>query len=108
LLHFTGGIQRALLFASKQAQQLVKGRLTSILTVFSFELEIFRSLNVGFDAFPIQNTTRATFSFETLPAAGKTLPYVYFDRIFFPVGDISSFKRCFEYILRAEYNARLI
>jgi hypothetical protein len=78
------------------------------LTVFSSLLEIFRSLNVVFDAFHIPNTTRATFSFERLPAAGKTLPYVYFDRNFFPVGDISTFKRCFEYILRAEYNARHI
>jgi hypothetical protein len=94
-LHFTRGIQRTPLLASKQAQQLVERSLTSIMNVFSFQLEISRRVNAAFVAFHTRNTTHTTFSFETSTAARKTPPYVDNERIFFPVGDISTFKRCF-------------
>jgi hypothetical protein len=106
LLHFTRGIQRTPLLASKQAQRLVKRRLTSILNVFSFQLEIFRRLNAAFVAFHTRNGTHSTFSFETGGAARKILPYVDFDRHFFPDGDISTFKRCLYCISHVESNAR--
>jgi hypothetical protein len=94
------------LFATKQAQRLVKLCLLSILTAFSFLLEIFRRLNAAFAAFHTPNTTRATFSFETSASARKTLPFSDFYRIIFPVGDISTFKHCFCCVSHAEYNAR--
>jgi hypothetical protein len=81
------------LLATKQDQRLVKRRLSSILTVFSFLLEMFRRFNADFTVFETPNTTRATFSNETRPAARKTPPFVDFDRIFFPVADISTYKR---------------
>jgi hypothetical protein len=81
------------LLATKQDQRLVKRRLSSILTVFSFLLEMFRRFNADFTVFETPNTTRATFSFETSASARKTLPYVDFDRSFFLVRDISTFKR---------------
>jgi hypothetical protein len=90
----------------EQAQRLVKRRLTSIMNVFSFQMEIFRRINAAFVAFHTPNTTRATFSFEASPTAGKTPPYIDIERIFFPVGDISTFKRCFCCISHEEYNAR--
>jgi hypothetical protein len=67
-------------------------------------LEIFRRPNAAFVAFHTSNTTHTTFSFETSPAARKTPPYVDYERIFLPVGDISTFKRCFCCISHEEYN----
>jgi hypothetical protein len=81
-------MQRARLLASKQAQRLVKRQVTSIMNVFSFQLEIFRRLNAAFVAFHMPTATRATFSFEKSPAARKAPPYIDNERIFFPVGDI--------------------
>jgi hypothetical protein len=75
------------------------------MNVFSFQMEKFRCINAAFVAFHTPNTTRATFSFETSPAAGETPPYVDNERIFFPDGDNSTFKRCFCCISHAEYNA---
>jgi hypothetical protein len=93
------------LLDSKEDQRLVKRRLSSILTVISFLLEIFRRLNAVVTAFHTPNTTHATFRFETRPAATETPLLVDFDRNSSPVGDISSFKRCFYCISHAEYNA---
>jgi hypothetical protein len=83
----------------------VKRRLSPILTVISFLSEMFRRLNAVFTAFHTPNTTHSTFSYETSPADRETPPFAGFDRNFFPVGDISSFKRCFYCISHAEYNA---
>jgi hypothetical protein len=105
-VHFIRRIQPTPLLAKKKAQWLVKRRRSSILTVFSFLLEIFRRLNAVFVAFHTPNTTHAAFSFEPSPAARKTPPFIYFVRIFCPVGDISTFNRCFRSISHAEYNAR--
>jgi hypothetical protein len=99
-------MQRPRLLASKQAQRLVKRRLTSLMNVFSFFLEVFRRLNAAFGAFHTPNTTRATFSFATSRAARKTPPYVDNERIFFPVSHISTFNRWFCCISHEEYNAR--
>jgi hypothetical protein len=85
LLHFTRGIQSTPLLASKQDQRLGKRRLTSIMNVFSFQLEIFRCLNAAFVAFHTRNTTRTTFSFSTIESARKTPPLVDNERIFFLV-----------------------
>jgi hypothetical protein len=95
LLHFTRGMQRTPLLSSKHALRLVKRSHTSISTVISFLMEIFRRLNAAFVAFHTRNTTHASFSFETSPAARKTPPCVDNERIFIPDGDISSFKRRF-------------
>jgi hypothetical protein len=92
------------LLASKQDQRIVKRSLSSIMTVISLLLEIFRRLNAVFTAFHTPNTTHATFSFETRPADRETPSFVDFERNFFPVGIISSFKRCFYCISHAEYN----
>jgi hypothetical protein len=105
LLLFTSRIKRTPLLASKLAQRLVKRRLTSILIVISFLMEIFRRLNAVSTAFHTPNPTHATFSFETSPADRKTPPYVDNERIFFPVGDISKFERCFCCISHEECNA---
>jgi hypothetical protein len=86
LLHFTRGVQRKPLLASKQAQWLVKRRLTSIMNVFSLVLDKFRRLNAAFVAFHTRNATHTTFSFETSPAARKMPPYVDNERVFFPIG----------------------
>jgi hypothetical protein len=69
LLNFTRRIQLTPLLATKQDQRLVKRRLSSILTVFSFLLEIFRRLNSVFTASHTPNTTHATFSNDTSPAS---------------------------------------
>jgi hypothetical protein len=69
-------------------------------------MEIFRRLNAVSTAFHTPNTTHATFSFETSPAALKTPSFVDFDRNFFPDGDTSTSKRCFYCISHAESNAR--
>jgi hypothetical protein len=100
-------MQRTALLSSKQAQRLVKRSLTSIMNVFSFQLEMFRSLNADFVAFHTRNATHSTLIFETSPAARKTPPYVDNERIFFPDGGISTFKRRFCCISHEEYNARL-
>jgi hypothetical protein len=99
-------MQRTPLLASKQAQRLVKRRLTPTVNVFSFQMEISRHLNAAFVAFHTPNTTHTTLSFETSAAARKTPPYVDNERIFFPVGDISTFERCISCISHEEYNAR--
>jgi hypothetical protein len=95
VLHFTRGIKRTPLLASKQEERRVKRRHTSIWIVISFLMGIFRRLNAVSTAFHTPNPTHATFSFETSPAARKTPPCVDNERIFFPDGDISSFKRRF-------------
>jgi hypothetical protein len=92
------------LLDSKQAQRLVKRRLSSILTVISLLLEIFHRLNAVFTAFDTPNSTHASFSFETRPADRETQPFVDYDCNFSPVVDISAFKRCFYSISHAEYN----
>jgi hypothetical protein len=92
---FHTSIQPPPLLASKQAQRLVKRSLNTIMNVFSFQLEIFRRLNAVFTAFHTSNTTHTTFRFQTSPAPRKTVPFVAFDHNFFPVGGISTFKRCF-------------
>jgi hypothetical protein len=94
-LRFTRGMLRTPLLASKQAQRRVRRRLTSIMKVYSFQLEIFRSLNAAFVAFHTRNATHSTFIFETSPAARKTPAYVDVDRNFFPDGNILKFKRRF-------------
>jgi hypothetical protein len=80
-------------------------RLSLILTVISFLLEMFRRLNAVFAAFDTSNTTHAKFSIETSPAARETPPFDDFDRYFFPALDISTFKRCFYCISQAKYSA---
>jgi hypothetical protein len=92
--------------APEQALRLVKRRRSSILTVISFVLEIFRRLNDVFTAFYTPNTTHATFSFKPSPSASYTPPFVDFDPNFVAVGDIPRFKRCFCCISQAEYNPR--
>jgi hypothetical protein len=99
---------RTPLLASKQAQRRVRRRLTPLMNVFSFFFEILRRLKAAYVAFHTPNTRRATFSFETIASARKKRPYVDNERIFFPVHDISSFKRCFHCISHEEYNARHI
>jgi hypothetical protein len=83
-------MQRTPLLASKEAQRLVKRRLTTAMNIFSVQFEIFRRLKAAFVAFHTPNTTRATFSFETIASARKTPPYAVNERIFFPFGDIST------------------
>jgi hypothetical protein len=54
------------------------------MNVFSFLFEILRRLKAAYVAFHTPNTTRATFSFETIASARKTLPCVDNERISFP------------------------
>jgi hypothetical protein len=99
-------MQRTALLSSRQVQQVVKRRITSILIVISFLMDIFRRLNAAFAAFDKPNTTHASFSFETSTATRKTPPYVDNERIFFPDGDILTFKRCFCCFSHEECNAQ--
>jgi hypothetical protein len=92
--------------ASKLAQRLAKTIHLMIWTVISFLSEIFRRLNAVFTPFYTLNVSHGTFCFETRPAACETHPFDDFDCNFLPVGDISTFKRCFYSILIAECNAR--
>jgi hypothetical protein len=80
--------------ASKQAQPLAKVIHLTIFTVIFFLLGAVWRLNAVFTPFYTPNAPHVTFNFETSLAARETHPFDDFDSNFFPVGDISTFKRC--------------
>jgi hypothetical protein len=97
-------MKRMAYLASKQVQRLANLIHLTILTVIFFLFCAVWSLNAVYTPFYTPNASHVIFNFETSPAARETQPFDEFDSNFFPVGDISTFKRWISSILNAECN----
>ena len=80
------------------------------LSDISLPLEILRRLNARFTALFVQNVVHAFSIVETRPETRKSQSFADFKKIkryFFPVCDISTFKRYFHSILHAKRCVRV-
>jgi hypothetical protein len=91
---------------SKQSLQIAKCNLSNFdeNTVISFRIEILRHLNALSTPFYTPNVLHVDFSVETIPANRKMQSFKFRRKLcyFFPVSDITTFKRSFHSILHAE------
>ena len=98
---------------SKQAHTQENSNHSSILSKFMryfSPIEIFRRLNDLFTALCVQIVVHAISGVETSPDTSKSQSFVDFVQIyalFLSNRDISSFKRSFHYIVRADRSARV-
>ena len=106
--------------SARVIQRRNKPRHTQIATIRTFciklcvispQFKIFRCLYAVFTALCVQNVVHAFSIIETSPGTRKSQSFVNLSKIviyFSPVWDISTFKRYFHCIMRAERSARVI
>ena len=94
----------------KLTQIAVISRFWRKISVICLPFQIFRRSNAPSTALCVRNVVRAYSSDETSPDTRKSQSFADLDekkRYFSPVWDISTFKRSFHCIMRAERSARV-